>query len=206
MDKLKEHFLGYIRVSTLKQIKGTSLDNQRKSITDYCNQRSIKLERVFIDKGLSAYKKRPEFDKLMKRLLNDETISGVVCYDLTRFGRSTIDLLIQINQIEKTGKTFATVHDNFDTSTKSGKLLLTMLSAIAEYERATIQERMEAGREWAKIHGTRSGKPMHRPLIEIDWDSVKEWRKLGLSWNKTAKQLGISTPTLISRAKDERIK
>lgn len=203
MSKLTQRFLGYSRVSTKSQTKGTSIENQNSNIKKYCESNNIELVKIFTDEGLSAYKKRPEFDKMMNIVLNDETINGVIVNELTRFGRSTIDLLFQINQIKSKDKSFKTVKDNFDTSTKTGKLLLGMLSLIADYERETIQERMTSGKEWAKIHGTKSGKPMHRPMIVINWDRVKELRGYGLSWRKTAKEIGISAPTLISRAKEE---
>jgi len=203
MNKLTQRFIGYIRVSTKTQTKGTSLEYQKEMINKYCQTNDIELVKVFTDKGLSAYKKRPQFDMMISMLLNDNTIHGVVVTDLTRFGRSTMDLLFQINQLQSKGKNFITIKDNFNTETKSGKLLLTMLSAIADFERETIRERMIAGKEWAKIHGTRSGKPMHRPLVNIDWSRVKELRGYGLSWRKTAKELGISTPTLIKRAKEK---
>jgi len=139
----------------------------------------------------------------MSYLLSNKELTGVIYYDLTRFGRSTVDLLMHINEIEKVGKVFITVKDSFDTGTKTGKLLLTVLSAIADYESRTILERMQSGREWAKIHGTKSGKPMHRPKKQIDWKRVNELRALGLSWTKTADHVGVSTPTLIKRAKEE---
>lgn len=203
MNKLTHRFIGYIRVSTKTQTKGTSLEYQKEMITKYCQANDIELVKLFTDKGLSAYKKRPQFDLMINKLLNDDNIHGVIVNDLTRFGRSTMDLLFQINQLQSKGKNFITIKDNFNTDTKTGKLLLIMLSAIADFERETIRERMVAGKEWAKIHGTRSGKPMHRPLIDIDWDRVKELRGYGLSWRKTAKEIGISAPTIISRAKEK---
>lgn len=202
-NSISKLMVGYVRVSTKKQTKGTSIDSQKDAINKYCMVHNIELNKVFVDSGLSAYKNRPNFEKMIKYVLINEHINGVICNDLTRFGRSTVDLLVQINQIEKAGKSFITVKDNFDTSTKTGKLLLTVLSAIADFESKTIHERMQSGREWAKIHGTKSGKPMHRPEKYIDWKKVDELRKLGLSWTKTAHHVNVSTPTLINRAKKE---
>jgi len=203
MDKV----IGYVRVSTLKQAKeGHSLDYQKESIVGYCAVPSRNLDLItplYIDKGLSAYKERPKFDRMMERLLSEDDIKGVIVSDLTRFGRSTEDLLTQINLIDEKGKKFISVKDNIDLSTKTGRLILGVLALIADYERETILERMQAGKEWAKVHGTRSGKPMCRPKKEIDWERVKDLRKAGLSWNKTARQVGVSTPTLIKRAKEE---
>ena len=199
----KKRLVGYTRVSTTKQTKGYSIEYQKDSIERYCKVFDYDLIRIYKDEGLSAYKDRPAYENMLLKVFNDETIDGVIVDDLTRFGRSTIDLLVQIKRLSEAGKKFISIKDTIDISTKNGKLLLTMLSAIADYERETILERMEAGKERAKLEGTKSGKPMHRPKAEIDWDTVKDLRKVGLSWTKTAKQVGVSVPTLIKRAKEE---
>ena len=200
---MSEKVVGYARVSTQKQLKGKSIEIQKDAIEKYCKAHDLELTRIYIDKGISAYKKRPKFEAMMKTIFTDNSIYGVVIHDLTRFGRSTSDLLYQINLINSKGKKFISIKDNIDISTKTGKLLLTLLSAIADYEKETIMERLTAGKEYAKIHGTKSGKPMHRPFVDIDWDKVKELQGYGLSWRKTAKQIGVSAPTLIKRARDE---
>jgi len=200
---MNKNFIGYVRVSTKTQAKGTSIEYQKEQIQKYCKVHNLNLSKIYTDKGISAYKKRPQFEALIEKVLNDENIEGVIVNDLTRFGRSTADLLFQINRIDGNGKLFISIKDNIDISTKTGKLLLGLLSVIADYERETIRERMEAGKEYAKVHGTKSGKPMNRPLAEIDWDKVIELRSYGLSWRKTSKQVGVSCTTLIKRAREE---
>jgi len=207
--------IGYIRVSTLKQVEGHSLDFQKDSIEKYCELKGWILDKkLYRDNGVSATVKRPEFEKALERVFNDDNVRGIITYDLTRFGRDTIELLSNIQLIEKKGKEFVSIKESIDTTTKTGKLMLTMLSAIADFERVTIRERLIEGREWAKIHGTKSGKPMHRPKKNVNWELVKELRELGMSWNKIAqhwnksvktKKERISVPTLISRAKEEGI-
>lgn len=198
-----EKILGYARVSTSKQLKGPSIEIQKEAMKQYCKVHNLDLIKIYTDEGLSAYKKRPNYETMLRKLFNEQEISGVVVHDLTRFGRSTEDLLLQIKKIDKEDKKFISIKDNIDISSKSGRLMLGMLSLIADYERETIVERLVAGKEWAKIHGTKSGKPMHRPLKLIDWARVKELKGYGLSWTKTAKEVGVSTPTLVSRARDE---
>jgi len=196
-------FVGYVRVSTKTQTKGTSIEYQKEQIQKYCKVHELKLIKIYTDKGISAYKKRPQFEAMTEKLLSDKSLDGVIVHDLTRFGRSTADLLFQINRLDGNGKLFISIKDNIDISTKTGKLLLGLLSVIADYERETIRERMDAGKEYAKVHGTRSGKPMNRPFAVIDWDKVMELRGYGLSWRKTAKQVGVSCTTLIKRAREE---
>ncbi len=202
-DETKERLVGYTRVSTPKQAKGHSIELQKDSIERYCKVFDFDLIKIYKDEGLSAYRDRPAYERMIQRVFEEEYIDGVIVNDLTRFGRSTIDLLVQVNRLGEAGKKFISIKDNIDISTKNGRLLLTMLSAIADYERETIMERMEAGKERAKMEGTKSGKPMHRPKAVIDWDTVKDLRKVGLSWTKTAKQVGVSVPTLIKRAREE---
>lgn len=200
-----EKIVGYARVSTLKQINRHSLDVQKEAIKKYCKVHDLELVKIYVDEGVSAYKVRPQYNLMLKRVMDDSDIIGVIVNDLTRFGRSTLDLLEQIQLIDKIGKKFISIKDSIDISNKTGRLLLTMLSAIADYERDTIMERMQGGREYAKVHGTKSGKPMCRPKSEIDWEKVRDLRKGNISWNKTAKMVGVSTPTLIKRAREEGI-
>ena len=195
--------VGYVRVSTQKQVKGKSIEIQKEAIKRYCDANELDLVKIYTDKGISAYKKRPQYKAMIEHLLKNDDWKGLIVHDLTRFGRSTADLLFQINRLDGKGKVFISIKDNIDISTKTGKLLLTMLSAIADFERESIRERMEAGKEYARVHGTKSGKPMHRPYAEIDWDKALELRKYGLSWRKTAKVVGVSPATLIKRAREE---
>jgi len=196
--------VGYIRVSTLKQVKGHSLDYQQHDIEKHCEAKGLELKKLFIDKGLSGYKHRPKFEE-MKKYLETHDVGFVVTYTITRYGRSTQDLLFQINELDSKGIQFISVKEQIDISTKTGRLLLGLLALIADFEAETIKERMEAGRAWAKEHGTKSGKPFGRPKSEIDWDRVKDLREHNVSWTKTASIVGVSTPTLITRAKEEGI-
>lgn len=195
---------GYVRVSTLRQVKGHSLDYQREALEKFCKANDCRLAKVYVDKGISAVKERVELEKMFTKVLSSESIDGIITYTIARFGRSTQDLLFRIEQLHERGKIFISVKEQFDTSTKLGKLLLTMLAAIAEFERETILERMQAGREHAKLSGTKSGKPMHRPRVEIDWKKVDYYREHNISWRKIALLLRppVSVPTIIKRARE----
>jgi len=193
-------YVGYTRVSTAKQIEGNSLQYQTDGIKKYCEFNDIVLVKIYTDKGISAFKHRPAYVKALAHLF-DEDITGFIVDDFTRFGRSTIDLLSTISKMTDANKNFVSIKNNINLDTKEGKLLLGILSSLAEYEATIIKERLEAGKEYARINGTKSGKPMHRPEIQINWDEVKKYRDRKLSWTATAKVLAISPATLISRAK-----
>ena len=202
---MTEKYVGYIRVSTLTQAKkGHSLKYQQETIEKYCKTYNLTLIKpLYIDRGLSAVKKRPRFENMMQRVLNDNDINGVIVHDLTRFGRTTEELLTQIKLLDINNKKFISIQENIDISTKTGRMTLGFLSLIADFERETILERMAEGKEYARIHGTKSGLPMHRPKKPIDWAEVQRLRREGISWNRTARLVGVSTPTLINRAKNK---
>jgi DNA invertase Pin-like site-specific DNA recombinase len=202
---MAEKFVGYVRVSTLTQVEGHSLDFQKEAIERYCKANGFGLDKFYIDEGVSGAKYRPEFEKVMKRITEDKEIKGIVVYDFFRFGRSVDDLRHNVYKVDEAGKRFVSIKENIDISTKFGRLMLTLLAGIAEFERETIMERMQAGKEWAKVHGTKSGKPMCRPKKIIDMELVKDRRLHGYSFNKISKEVRVSLPTLMKRAKIEGI-
>jgi DNA invertase Pin-like site-specific DNA recombinase len=190
--------LAYTRVSTLKQLEGEGLAIQKNAIEQYCKAMGHTIKKLYTDKGISAIKNRPAFNKM---LVDVDEAEGVIVHDLTRFGRSTLDLLQRINQLNDRGKAFISVRESIDITSKTGKLLLTVLSAIADFERETIQDRFNSGKEYALEHGTKSGKPMHRPLLDIDWVTVDMWKKRNLSLSAISKIIGVSKTTLYARDK-----
>jgi len=202
-SNMSEKIIGYVRVSTSQQTEGYGIPIQKDSIQKYCQAHQLELVHIYTDEGISSYKDRPEFKKTMEKVLNDSSISGVIVSDLTRFGRSTSELLTETGKIIQTNKKFISVKETLDFSTKVGRMLFGILSVIAEFERETIVERMQAGREWAKVHGTKSGKPMCHPEKPIDWNNVKYLRGVGCSWSKIAIQEGVTATTLTHRAEKE---
>jgi DNA invertase Pin-like site-specific DNA recombinase len=200
-----EKFIGYVRVSTLTQVKGHSLDYQKEALTKLASMHNVELVKVYADEGVSGVKFRPEFEKAMKKILEDKEINGILFYSVFRFGRSTDDIKHNLDKIKDAGKRFLSVSENIDLTNSQGRFMFHVLSDVAEFERDIIIERMQSGKEWAKTHGTKSGKPMCRPKKKIDWEIVKDRRLHGYSFTKIAKELGISTPTLTNRSKAEGI-
>jgi len=191
-------FLAYLRCSTLKQLKEKSIDVQKELVQRYAEHTDLGKTKYYVDEGISAAKDRPAFNRLM-RDLGKEDVVGVVTPDLTRFGRDTVELLVSIKKITEQEKKFIAINNNIDTSTPEGRLYLTILAAIAEYERYKIRERLELGKAYAKEHGTKSGKPMHRPKLDLDIEKMKKLRKMGASQNFIANLLGVSRQTIASR-------
>jgi len=190
--------VGYVRVSTRKQAKeGHSIEYQIEEIKRFCEYKKLELVKIFKDEGVSAFKERKGFYKCLNYVFDDKA-DGVVVYELSRFGRSTIELLTTIEKLNTNGKRFYSIKENIDLTSKEGKLLLQLLSAIAEYERAVTLERIAAGREYA----IKQGKKIGRPRKKIDWKQVEFYRNRGLSFNAIAKIINVTTPTLIKRYKE----
>lgn len=155
VSKLKVY--GYARVSPEEQVKTDSLDQRVEKIKNYCNSQDYELVELFTDAGVSALKKRPEFEKMMEAVESregeDQEVDGIVVTKLDRFGRSVKGLAMNMEVWQEGEIDFISIGDSLDTSTPNGKLLFHILSAFAEFEREIIRERMQAGRERAKPKG-----------------------------------------------------
>jgi len=113
--------------------------------------------KIYREKISGAKTDRPELGKLMRRLEEGDTV--IVCR-LDRLARSTRDLLNLLDQISERGATFRSIKDAWaDTSTMHGRLLVTVLGGIAQFERELIRERTDDGRIRAKARGVRFGRP-----------------------------------------------
>ena len=113
--------------------------------------------KVYREKISGAKTDRPELGKLMRRLEEGDT---VIVTRLDRLGRSTRDLLNLLAEISDRGATFRSLKDTWaDTSTMHGRLLVTVLGSLAEFERELIRERTGEGRKRAKARGVRFGRP-----------------------------------------------
>jgi len=106
---LTKSFIGYVRVSTKQQISGNSLSYQKEAIETYCKINNIALVKIYSDEGISAYKERPSFKACINQIRNNSTINGVVVNELSRFGRSTVELISLITEIDQLGKQFVSI-------------------------------------------------------------------------------------------------
>jgi DNA invertase Pin-like site-specific DNA recombinase len=141
---------GYARVST----DGQSLQSQTQAL------QGVGCARIFAEKISGAYSDRPQLAKAIAALGQGDTL--VVC-KLDRLARSTRDLLNTLDAIGKAGATFKSLADGWaDTTTPHGRLMLTVLGGLAEFERHLILTRTSEGRTRAQANGVRFGR---RPTL-----------------------------------------
>jgi DNA invertase Pin-like site-specific DNA recombinase len=116
----------------------------------------------------------------------------VLVWKIDRFGRSLKHLVNSLADLSAYGIAFISLRDNLDLSTPSGRLMFQIIGAMAEFERALIQERVRAGLRNAKAKGKRIG----RPRQQVDCAKVLELRAQGLSWRKISGQLRLGLGTV----------
>jgi len=178
----------YVRVSTGEQ----NADMQVNELTEYAQFRKWERVETYSDKMSGAKDKRPALDRLMADGRRGK-FDVVVVWRFDRFARSTSHLLRALEEFAALGIDFVSLKESIDTSTPTGKMIFTVLAAVAELERSTIRERVIAGQKAAKRRGVRFG----RPIIDVDTDRALKLRKQGLSWRDISARVGVPKDTLI---------
>ena len=171
----------YVRVSTAEQNEA----RQREALA----VRGI--DKWFIEKASGKNTDRPEFQKMLDWVREGDTI---YIHDLSRIARSTKDLLDLLDVLREKGVALVSGKESIGTSTATGKLLVTMVAAINEFERANLLERQREGIAIAKREGKYKGrKAVTVPDLPRHYD---RWQRREVSKAALARELGISRPTL----------
>jgi DNA invertase Pin-like site-specific DNA recombinase len=174
----------YARVSTREQ----KVDMQITDLKQYAEARKLKVVREYIDYASGAKSDRANYKKLFDDVRKRKT-DVVLVWKFDRFARSTKELINALEEFNNLGVDFISYKEKIDTSTPAGRILFTMISAFAEFERAIIRERVIAGMEKAKAKGTRIGRPKIAPFTI---EKVLEMRGRGISYKEIIKKLKIS--------------
>ena len=189
---------GYARVSTAGQLEGYSIGEQEKAIKSYYNNAEI------ITESYSGAKKRAKFEKMVEDACNGDII---VTTKLDRFCRQTKEGLEYIERLMDKGVKVHILNMGIIENTPIGKMIVTQLLAFAEFERAMIVERTQAGKREAK---EKMGDDWNegRPKIKIDENKFKELqekvKKKEITVSKASKVLGISVRTWYNRVNLEK--
>jgi DNA invertase Pin-like site-specific DNA recombinase len=180
----------YARVSTANN--GQDPTMQTRELREYAERRGWKVTGEYVDVGISGTKeKRPELDCLMGDA-HRRRFDAVVVWKFDRFARSVSHLLRALETFRAQGIEFVSFSEQLDTSTPAGKMVFTVLGAVAELERGLIVERVKAGLRNAKAKGKRLG----RPKVSVDTVQIAKLRGAGQSWSEIAKRTGWTKGTV----------
>jgi len=121
-----------------------------------------------------------------------QAFAGVLVWRFDRFARSTRHLLTAMEEFQKLGLQFVSFTESIDTTTAVGQMVFTILAAVAQMERALIQDRVRAGVDRAR----REGRKLGRPTVLINRGRVLEQLGAGMSVSEIARQAGIARSTV----------
>jgi DNA invertase Pin-like site-specific DNA recombinase len=179
----------YARVSTSNN--GQDPRVQTRELGEFCERRGWTLVE-YVDVGISGTKeKRPALDRLMADAYK-RRFDVVVVWRFDRFARSVSHLLRALETFQTLGIEFVSLSEQMDTSTPTGKMVFTVLGAVAELERSLIVERVKAGLRNARAKGKRLG----RPPVAVDASRIAMLRKQGRSWREISRTMNIPMSTV----------
>ena len=182
--------IGYARVSTQDQNLDRQLDNLR----------AAGCERIFNEKMTGTKSDRPELKTMLLTLRSGDIL---VIDSFSRLSRSTKDLLDLVEKLTDMGVHLVSLKENLDTTTATGKLMLTMLSALSQFERDLIAERTIDGLKAARARGRSGGRP--RVGTEKDkQQALAMYDANVMSNSEIARHFGISTATFSRWVKERK--
>jgi DNA invertase Pin-like site-specific DNA recombinase len=180
----------YARVSTANN--GQDPTMQTRELREYAERRAWTVSGEYVDIGISGMKeKRPELDRLMTDA-HRRRFDVVVVWKFDRFARSVSHLLRALETFKAQGIEFVSFSEQRDTSPPAGKLVFTVLGAVAELERSLIVECVKAGLRNARAKGKRLG----RPRKILDTKRIAALRAQGVGWKRIATQMSVGVGTL----------
>lgn len=191
----------YCRVSTADQ----SCERQERDLTAFADRADAGVVGVFRETGSGARIDRAERKKVMA-LAQARKIDAILVTELSRWGRSTLDLLHTLRDLEGWRVSLIAMQGlTFDLSTAQGRMLATILSGVAEFERGLIGERVRSGLAAARARGKRLGRrPGQRPKSDRLTPKVLAAVEEGRSYRWIARDLGISKNTVADIVKRSR--
>lgn len=188
----------YARVSTSSQ----TVENQFQELRSVANRNGWNIVAELSDSGLSGAKgrdQRPAFDELLKRATRRE-FDLIMVWAIDRLGRSIQHLVGFMNEIQSLGVDLYVHQQAIDTTTPSGRMIFGIFSALGEYERELIRERIIAGQRRARSQGVKIGRPSK--MNDAVRTSVALLREKGVGIRDIAKRLEIGVGTVYSALRD----
>lgn len=178
--------IGYVRVSTEEQ------NTARQEIM----LRELGVDELFVDRASGKNADRPELNRMMNFVRRGDT---VIVESISRFARNTRDLLDLVERLTEKQVEFVSRKEAIDTTTPTGKFMLTVFAAVAELEREYILQRQREGIAIAKQQGKYRGRP---PKAYPDFERIAaRWQKGEITAVQAMKQLGMSKTRFYERVK-----
>lgn len=178
--------IGYIRVSTQEQ------NTMRQEVL----MQELGVDEVYIDRLSGKNTDRPELEKMMDYVRKGDT---VIVESISRFARNTRDLLELIEKLSEKGVKFVSRKEAIDTTTPTGKFMLTVFGAVAELEREYILQRQQEGIAIAKAEGKYRGR---KPIERSNFDAVEKlWRAGTISAAEAMRRLDMSRSTFYRKVR-----
>lgn len=178
--------IGYVRVSTEEQ------NTARQEIM----LRELGVDELFVDRASGKNADRPELNRMMNFVRRGDT---VIVESISRFARNTRDLLDLVERLTEKQVEFVSRKEAIDTTTPTGKFMLTVFAAVAELEREYILQRQREGIAIAKQQGKYRGRP---PKVYPDFEHIAaRWQKGEITAVQAMKQLGMSKTRFYERVK-----
>ena len=181
--------VAYIRVSTVEQNEARQMEAMK----------GFGIDKYFIEKKSGKNADRPQLQAMLEFVREGDT---VYIHSLDRLARSTKDLLAIVEHLQAKGVELHSNKESIDTSTPTGKLMLTMIGAIAEFERQNLLERQREGIAIAKEEGKYKGRKQVKPDAWEEAYAKYRAREIK-SVSELAKVLGISRPTVYKLIEQE---
>jgi DNA invertase Pin-like site-specific DNA recombinase len=179
----------YARVSTTNHGQDASM--QTRELRQFAEARGWTISGEYIDAGVSGSKdSRPELNRLMTDA-HKRRFDVVCVWRFDRFARSVSHLMRALETFKALGIDFVSYSEQMDTSTPAGKMVFTVLAAVAELERSLIVERVKAGLRNARAEGKRIG----RPSSGVDASQIASLRAESVSWREIERRMGVSART-----------
>lgn len=185
--------IAYVRVSTVEQNEARQIEALKKH----------NIDKWFTEKVSGKNMNRPQLEAMLDYVREGDT---VYIHDFSRLARSTKDLLTIVEKLQNKKVHLVSNKENLDTSTPTGKLMLTMIAAINEFERENLLERQREGIAIAKEQGKFKGGQVKRIDDKTFTEAYERYQRRELTKTQLAAELKISRPTLDKLIKDKGLK
>ena len=178
--------IGYVRVSTTDQ----------NPLRQEELMKSLGVDEIYIDKTSGKNLQRPELQKMLEYVRRGDT---VIVESISRFARNTRDLLDLVDRLNSKDVDFVSQKEAIDTTTPTGKFMLTVFAAVAELEREYLLQRQREGIELAKQAGKYTGR---KPITHPDFESVTaKWKRGEITAVEAMRKLGMKPSTFYRKIK-----